>query len=137
MTFSDRAHQQKKPLPVRRGFVIQMKLLLISPAFRRGGVSTEPAGRSSPSGGRLLWRHRAQPSATLDKTHSLFGCGVTFCRSWPTLSSSNRRAIKASRSEQLSLPRCRFVGLPAVEPARIGISTHVFRAGESPRGGGG
>ena len=65
-------HQKKKPLPViRRGFrQIRLERPLIFPAFptgsarTRAGVSTRPSIQTSR---RLLWRHRAQPSAILDK----------------------------------------------------------------------
>src|SRR5207249_9543558 len=64
--FSKRTQNQQKSLfHQEEALQVRFKASSYLSRTRRVGVSTCPSGR-------LLWRHRAQPSATLDKRHPDF-----------------------------------------------------------------
>src|SRR5688500_10351535 len=95
-----RGRTQGSPLPnkktssrLRRGLKVRLvAALLISPALsdivgRQVGVSTGlRSTRFAAYPARLLWRHRAQPSTTLDKNQRVFSCPGRIVWGVPNLS---------------------------------------------------
>src|SRR5207249_1237410 len=92
--FSKRTQNQQKSLfHQEEALQVRFKASSYLSRTRRVGVSTCPSGR-------LLWRHRAQPSATLDKRHP------DFCRLiLPTISPNRQGRSMIRLSLSLGLRR--------------------------------